>query len=463
MGRSERWSLGAVARVTVRWVLAASLCHALTALAAHHALVVGIEDYRALPPRSHARSEADALAKVLREQGFDVAVPQGTGARDIREAVAALRKKVGPGDTVVEFLSAHVALRAGIACLIAADARSEADWIPLQELLHGGQGMALLAFDLSGSSPVSPLRDLLPGQLIVIAQRPDAGTSELGPVLAEALVRERYARDAVRLATWNLAARTGRQALVADTLAGDSVPLAEPGPVEQRSIVEALASAPRTRQIVVSSGASVPAAPAPARPPLPSFPWPPPQPSTRAELPRSLFLPSSSQQAVADQLLRALERARYSEYSFYSAPGGFALVARLERIADDGTPLPEQLRFLGPAQAEPFSLNTYVQRLFFAPQGYYRQIVFVATDQPFAAVGAALDATGASKLLAEGANRLPAALGSLPFTPGHGVSALVYEFRKGAADRDVSVLTPGRLTALDHLLRAGLLPALGAR
>jgi hypothetical protein len=205
---------------------------------------------------------------------------------------------------------------------------------------------------------------------------------------------------------------------------------------------------------------------APART-LPEFPWPPPAPSARTELARTLFVTAEradvSLAAVGTSLVGALEQARYSEYSFYRAPGGFALVARLERMADDGTPLPEEFRFLEPGAREPFSLATYVKRLFFAPAGFYRQIVFVVSDQPFTATGPKLDAKGAARLLAEGANRLPREFEALPFTPRHGASALIYEYRKGAGEGDVAVLTPGRLPARTHLERAGILSTLGAR
>jgi hypothetical protein len=198
---------------------------------------------------------------------------------------------------------------------------------------------------------------------------------------------------------------------------------------------------------------------------LPEFPWPPPEPSSRAELARALFVgadtPEPSLAAVARRLTTALEAATYSEYSFYRAPGGFALVARLERMADDGTPLPAQFRFLQPGSPEPFSLATYVKQLFFAPAGFYRQLVFVASDQPFTATGPAIDAKGATRLLREGANRLPDDFERMPFSARHHMSALVYEFQKGPREGEVATLAPGRLPARTHLERAGILPVLG--
>ncbi len=198
---------------------------------------------------------------------------------------------------------------------------------------------------------------------------------------------------------------------------------------------------------------------------LPDFPWPPPEPSARTELPHPLFSTAAqvnpSLAAVGAHLVGALEKARYFEYSFYRAPGGFALVARLERMTSDGRPLPEEFRFLQPGSQEPFSLAVYVKQLFFAPEGFYRQIVFVASDQPFTATGARLDAKGAAQLLRGGANRLSGDYETLPLTPTHRVSVLIYEFRKGAREGDVATLTPGRLGARTHLDRAGIYPALG--
>ena len=136
-------------------------------------------------------------------------------------------------------------------------------------------------------------------------------------------------------------------------------------------------------------------------------------------------------------------------------------MARLERIREDGSAAPEELRFLQPGAEEPFSLATYIRRLFFAPAGYYRQIVFVATDQPFTTnASETLTAEQAAQLLREGANRLPDQYRSFAFGPSHVVTALIYEFRKGPADEDVVTLDPGRIAGRTHLERTGILLAL---
>ena len=175
---------------------------------------------------------------------------------------------------------------------------------------------------------------------------------------------------------------------------------------------------------------------------------------------RTMF-PAAKQFEVGEQLTNALVQAGYSEYSFYSAPRGFALVSRLERVREDGTAAPQDLRFLQPGAEEPFSLTTYISRLFFAPTGYYRLIVFVVTDQPFTPDATkTIVAEEASRLLRSGANRLPDAYRSVDFSAAHGVTALIYEFRKEPADRDVRTLDPGRFDGREHLQRAGILSAL---
>jgi len=193
---------------------------------------------------------------------------------------------------------------------------------------------------------------------------------------------------------------------------------------------------------------------------FPEFPWPPPMPSARQNLPRQLFqstgVLSPNLKTVGEALSSALVRAGYAEQAYYRAPNGFALVARIERIASDGHNLPSPERFVILDADLPFSLERYIAGLFFAPEGYYRQIVFVVTDAAFVANSPPITATEATALLRDGMDRLPPEYSVATFGPNHEVSALIYEFRKGKADRDVSVLVPGRLGAQQHLDLSGI-------
>jgi hypothetical protein len=192
---------------------------------------------------------------------------------------------------------------------------------------------------------------------------------------------------------------------------------------------------------------------------LPHFPWPPPTPSEKMILPRGKLLAGLGARptlaGVSDRLVSALNAADYSEYSFYSAPGGFALVARLEQFELDGSPKPRGMRFLEPNTQAPFSVASYVRHLFFAPQGFYRLILFVVTDNPVATRGPAPSALMTEKWLRQGADRLPSIYRRMAFTPDHQVSVLVYEFQK-RGPRNVATLVPGRLDVRTHLEKAGL-------
>src|SRR3546814_19568128 len=85
--------------------------------------------------------------------------------------------------------------------------------------------------------------------------------------------------------------------------------------------------------------------------------------------------------AVAERLSDALHAAGYVSPAFYSAPGGYALVARLEQIEAAGTPKPVPMRWSTELPSgDILSLRDYFSALFSAPQRHYRVIVFVAPD-----------------------------------------------------------------------------------
>lgn len=196
---------------------------------------------------------------------------------------------------------------------------------------------------------------------------------------------------------------------------------------------------------------------------LPRFPWPPPEPSARMHLPREPFKHAADLDAVAAILISPLQQAGYWEYSFHQIENGFALVTHLERIKDDGSPMAGLLRYQRPTDAEPFSLSSYIKHLFFAPQGYYRVIIFIVTDRMFAATGAPIKEKEATKLLHQGANVLPPEYKQMAFTEKHGIDVLIYEYLKGQQDRQVSLLLPGRLSPKMHFDKSGLTAAFSWR
>lgn len=200
--------------------------------------------------------------------------------------------------------------------------------------------------------------------------------------------------------------------------------------------------------------------PGPAAVETPPFPrWPPPRASARAELPRTLFAGDARLGDVADRLVSALRSAGNTRSSFYTAPGGFVLVARLERIRDDARPAADADRFVNPRPGDvekPDDPLGFIEALFFAPEGRYRQVMFVATDRPVGEGAWTLTSDGAGELLDEGSAGLANAARNAAFGAGHRVVALIYEFRKQGGGQ-AEVIIPGRWDGDTHLARSGVL------
>lgn len=201
---------------------------------------------------------------------------------------------------------------------------------------------------------------------------------------------------------------------------------------------------------------------------IPRFPWPPPTPSDRKSIDRDLVHLSNEAEIsvleVSRRLTKALGDVGYGDHRFYSTPGaGFALITRMERIKVDGHPESETIRFLKPDQEGPFSLSRYLSQLFFAPEGYYRVVVFIVTTEVFVPSENELTAAWADHLSREGLNALPPWYASYRFRPEHNVDAFIYEFHKKPKGTDVDVVPPVRLSATVHLREVGILDALEAR
>jgi hypothetical protein len=202
------------------------------------------------------------------------------------------------------------------------------------------------------------------------------------------------------------------------------------------------------------------AGPGPADVRTPPFPrWPPPRASARTEIARDLFASDENLGDVANHLMEALRATGNSRASFYTAPGGFVMVARLERIRDDARPAAGADRFIEPRPGEaekPDDPLSYIEALFFAPEGRYRQVMFVVTNRPVGEGTWTLTSDAAGELLSEGSPDLIGPSRTAQFDGAYRVTALIYEFRKqGSAAATVAI--PGRWTANTHLIRSGLL------
>jgi hypothetical protein len=222
-----------------------------------------------------------------------------------------------------------------------------------------------------------------------------------------------------------------------------------------------------------SAQASASLLPSPSR--APKFPWPPPPGYSRLLVPHELFavqereasLPirsgnvpagtarSSTLGDVHKKLVRALEKASGGfDHGLFQGPAdGITLVARMERIDRDGTPLPEPARWIKEGSPK-LKLSELLADLFFEKPGYFRIIVFAVTDDlvPGEAPAARLPEPE------KGAAGIPRDFAERPFE-GKEVLALVYSFER----RHNAKITPwkdGAPSARQHLERAGVWPGL---
>jgi hypothetical protein len=138
-------------------------------------------------------------------------------------------------------------------------------------------------------------------------------------------------------------------------------------------------------------------------------------------------------------------------------PNGFALVSQMEQIKADGTPSPEPARWSTslPSVRE-LTLLEFIKALASAPAGYYRIIVFIATDQPWPRSGQQPTGEEAERWLTTGFNRLPPSIGDLTYAGQYTTTALVYEFTTRTENADATLVENSEATAKDHLKKAGI-------
>jgi hypothetical protein len=193
---------------------------------------------------------------------------------------------------------------------------------------------------------------------------------------------------------------------------------------------------------------------------MPAFPWPPPQPSTRVVVPRAAFEECKNFGELSSSLDQALTQTGYVEKSYYAVPGGIGIVTRLERIYPDGRPFERSGRWLTEnTYLQKFSLASYLRALFTASEGYYRVIVFIVTDVPFASGDGTMTSREATSLLARGFNTLPGLVSTQSLPADYVCTSLIYEFRREQG-KDPAQLLPGQLDAKTHLVASGLWTAL---
>lgn len=191
------------------------------------------------------------------------------------------------------------------------------------------------------------------------------------------------------------------------------------------------------------------------------FPSPPPAASASYVLRRDLFNPDGTLGEASERILSALDRQGYVEHSFFStAADGIALVTRLERMKEDGSPADENDRWVSPemttSKAAPQDVLDLLRGLFYAQSGHYRIIVFIFRELSFSQSPAPPTEKDARDWLRIGLNVLPADVASQKFG-NRACTALIYEFE---SDGTVVRAVESRLTGRRHLVKAGIISGL---
>jgi hypothetical protein len=192
---------------------------------------------------------------------------------------------------------------------------------------------------------------------------------------------------------------------------------------------------------------------------LPQFPMPPPQWTLRTVLPRGLVVTRDGEPLgeVFDRLRQAMARAQIVDYTVYGVENdGFAVVARMESIAEDGRPASERWT-QGVARPVVFSIGDYLKALFTAQPGRYRVIAFLVTARTVTP-GQPADKDTLNRLWRGGAGDLPDDVRHVALPPSGRCEALVYEFFRATDDDPPVHVVDSRLTGPQHLAGAGLWP-----
>lgn len=165
---------------------------------------------------------------------------------------------------------------------------------------------------------------------------------------------------------------------------------------------------------------------------------------------------------IDDVLIRSLDSCGYYERSYYSVPGGFALVTRMESIFDDARSkkMPERWAVNDPPNLG-FSPLQLLKRLFTANPGFFRTIVFIVTDTVCLESDMKMTNKEADSWLTCGGKSLPISIAEISYSDTLDIIAFIYEFKKERSDTLAIQTDPSKHQGRTHLERAKLWTCLG--
>jgi hypothetical protein len=476
--------------IVLRSVMCVVPAHAETRVA----LVIGNSAYQHVPALANPVRDATDIAVSLERLGFLVHKVTDANRNGMRRALVDFAPEAKRADIAVVYFAGHGIAIGGKNWLIPVDAQINRDidaqfeaislW-DLISIVGAASDLGLIILDAAREYPYSAQRQritarkgLTPvqptGHVLVAYAAKDGATASDGvgrnsPFTA-ALLRNievpgleidsmlRTVRDEVLRAT------NRRQEPVTYGMGSERGLFLARTPTAPRPPVSIGVDAPArasTDACGFSLLCSLPEPQPVPRPPraeaqLPQFPWPPPAASALYVMPPELLVGRAAKAKgtlsdVADKITGALEGAAYFERSFYSVPNGFAMVTRLERIRQDGSP--DAFRWVDVDTEQNFSLARYLRGLLFSDPGHFRLIVFVVTDRPFSATGAPLGIAESKTLLSQGFNTIPRSTSAITVSADHQCSVLIYEFEK-EKDRKPKFVAHSAIPARQHLEKA---------
>ena len=199
----------------------------------------------------------------------------------------------------------------------------------------------------------------------------------------------------------------------------------------------------------------------------PILPWPVPRWSTNTRIPRSLLYNAETLQEVQLLLTQSLIRAGYPQYSYYLLPDnlGFAIVAKQERIYQDGSPWPGDERwnvdinYTSLQEGKTFldQIWNYGKSIFLPAGGRFRFVIILVSRQPQTEAGPVASQSYMASMVESGSRRLPETFMERPFTEQYDCIALIYEYFQGEYDDSPKLVRPSRVLGREHLIKAKIL------
>jgi hypothetical protein len=159
------------------------------------------------------------------------------------------------------------------------------------------------------------------------------------------------------------------------------------------------------------------------------LPWPPPRATSTYSFPQRSLSDFATLGAFNDSLQTKLRAAGFYDFSYFLAPGGFALATPIERIDAEGYPAAGSSRWKsGNTPVGPTSFSDWVKKVLYDEEGYFRVFVFIVTTDSSQSADKSATFEQASNWAANGCRGLPARMRTTKIGPDQMFYALSYVF-----------------------------------